>query len=147
MVPFLAVALNSDGSVNFDTGSPASNYYWIGPQRYGAGSVFGTTDAVESSDTRAGGFRYTTQGVIRLYDATGGLPAGTVRINGFSVTSDGQLCVTTAAVSNAVFIGGVAVASNGAAFSGTSFSVGALFLPGFGVAEAGFLPGFGAVGG
>ena len=78
-----------------------------------ADAVYLTTDAVAASDGIVGGFRYTTAGALRAYDATAGLPAGTSTNQGIAMTSDGQVCYSTAASGTYFNIAGVAVDSSG----------------------------------
>ena len=118
MGQFLLAAVASDGSVTFDVDAPSSSDFWIGPQRYGAASVFGTAEAIEVTDTRASGLRYTQDGVIRVYNVTSiPVPSDVTVIGGFAVTRDGQLCVTTDSVASATFIGGIAVRYDGVVFA------------------------------
>jgi hypothetical protein len=146
MVPFLVDACASDGSVTLDTGSPTASDFWIGPQRYGAAKVYATGDSVESTDIRVNGLRYTSDGVLRVYNATGGVPATATMLGGIAVTEDGQLCVTTAAPdATSYFIGGNAVMQDGAVCFNQAFVPGAI---GFGVGIAPALPaGFTAMSG
>ena len=78
-----------------------------------ADAVYLTTDAVAAADGFVGGFRYTTAGALRAYDATAGLPAGTSTNQGIAMTSDGQVCYSTAASGTYFNIAGVAVDSSG----------------------------------
>lgn len=118
MMPALVAAIASDGSLTIDAGTPASSDFWSGPQRYGAAAIFGTMVAVDAADTRVEGLRYTSDGVLRLYDATDALPSGTTTLGGVAITSDGQLCVTHDAVASATFVGAMAVRNDGAVFVG-----------------------------
>ena len=86
-----------------------------GCQGYAAGFVRASLTAVDAADTRANNVRYTASGILRLHDATAGLPAGAVVNDGLAVSSAGQLCISTDAPAvTAQFIGGMAVAENGA---------------------------------
>lgn len=107
-------SLLSTGAVGFMLGDSIAVDSVIGKLGYTAGFARGTTTAVNAADTRANGLRYTASGILRLYDATAGLPAGSVTLGGFAVSTDGQLCYTTAAPdASSVFLGGVAVTQNG----------------------------------
>lgn len=143
MVPFLPTVCDSSGVATVDTGSPTASDFWIGPQRYGAALVYVSTDAVADTDTRMNGLRYTSDGALRVYNATGGMPAGAVFLGGIGVSSDGQLCVTTAAVgASTQMIGGNAVSSEGALhvdglFSPLDLSPAAWFKFNTGITESG----------
>ena len=78
-----------------------------------ADAVYFTTDAVAASDGIVGGFRYTTAGALRAYDATAGVPAGSSVNQGIAMTSDGQVCYSTEASGVFFNIAGVAVDSSG----------------------------------
>lgn len=107
-------SLLSTGAVGFMLGDSITVDSVIGKLGYTAGFARGTTTAVNAADTRANGLRYTASGILRLYDATAGLPAGSVTLGGFAVSTDGQLCYTTAAPdASSVFLGGVVVTQNG----------------------------------
>lgn len=99
--------LASTGTIPFTAAAVANDAY-IGGQAFNANLPRGTTDAVAGTDVWIGGLRYTQEGVLRLYDATLGAPAGAVTIGGFLASSDGQLCVRTDAIANAVFVQGIA---------------------------------------
>src|SRR3990167_1054230 len=58
-------------------------------------AAFATTDAVAASDVFNGGFRYTATGILRISDATPGLPASSSINQGIAMTDDGQACITT----------------------------------------------------
>jgi hypothetical protein len=93
-IPFTSAAVTADSN--------------IGGQAFNASLPLGTTDVVAATDAWIGGLRYTQAGVLRLYDATLGAPAGAVTLGGFLASSDGQLCVRTDAIANAVFVQGIA---------------------------------------
>ena len=78
-----------------------------------ADAVYFTTDAVAASDGFVGGFRYTTAGALRAYDATAGVPAGSSVNQGIAMTSDGQVCYSTDNPSTVFNLAGVAVDSVG----------------------------------
>ena len=61
----------------------------------GISALYVTTEAVDSADQSIGGFRYRKDGVLRVYDATSAVPAGSNTNQGIALTSDGQLCYTT----------------------------------------------------
>ena len=61
----------------------------------GISALYVTTEAIAASDTSIGGFRYRKDGVLRVYDATAAVPAGSNTNQGIALTSDGQLCYTT----------------------------------------------------
>lgn len=116
MSPFIVSSLNSNGSVfMLDTQTiDAVN----GSQAYTQGLVVGTLDAVNTStDPFMNGARYRADGALRLYDATSALPAQVYYDNGIAFTSSGQMCITLGAVSNPVYISGMAVRSDGAVYA------------------------------
>ena len=61
----------------------------------GISALYVTTEAVAAADAYIGGFRYRADGVLRVYDATAAVPAGSNTNQGIALTSDGQLCYTT----------------------------------------------------
>jgi hypothetical protein len=73
------------------------------------------TEAVASSDTWVAGFRYRADGALRLVDATLGLPAGATNNAGVMMSTSGQVCYTSDAVSasDVVLLNGVALTSDG----------------------------------
>lgn len=86
---------------------------WIGTQAYAGDSPLANTGAVAAADTYSGGVAYTAAGEVRLVDATAGVPAGTVTVNGFAVSA-GALCYTTDAPgAGSTRLGGVAVTADG----------------------------------
>lgn len=113
MIELIPDALAAGGVVPFDTATTTATGH-IGPLGYAANAPLGTTDAVDAADTFANGVRFTGDGILRLYDATAGLPAGSVAQGGMAISSDGQLCITTDAVdADTQYIGGVAVTQDG----------------------------------
>ncbi len=117
MISFLQKSLLSNGAVGLVLGDSAPVDVVMGCQGYAFDLARGTTTAVAGSDVRQNAVRYTQSGVLRMYDASGGLPAGAVIVDGLAVSSDGQLCYTTATPSSPSYIGGMAVASNGAVYA------------------------------
>lgn len=92
---FAKPSLGSTGRVQaVTTGTPIAS---IGGQGYVLDTALVSSDAVDSADAFIAGFRFTTDGAIRIYDATLGLPAATNVNKGYVMSDDGQLCVTTAA--------------------------------------------------
>ena len=76
-----------------------------------AQAAFADTSAVAASDGIVGGFRYTTAGALRVYDATAGLPANTSVNQGVAMTTDGQACYTTDVNTTYFNLAGVALDS------------------------------------
>ena len=74
----------------------------------GVSALYVTTEAVAASDAYIGGFRYRSDGALRVYDATSAVPAGANTNQGIALTSDGQLCYTTGNTT-AFALNGVAV--------------------------------------
>jgi len=74
-----------------------------------AQAVFADTGAVAATDGIIGGFRYTTAGALRVYDATAGLPANTHVNQGIALTTDGQVCYNTAVNTVYTNLNGVAL--------------------------------------
>jgi len=113
MLNLIPAGLLSTGMVDFEVVQTTPNGR-IGLLGYYDGLPMGTVDAVDASDVFQGGARYTEAGRMRLFDATAGLPVGSIRVGGVSVSSTGQVCVTTDAVAgSSVRIGGVAVDQSG----------------------------------
>lgn len=111
---FIDSVINADGQVQaVSTGTAVS---FCGGQGYIDGTVMVTTEAPAATDGVVSGINRTAAGNMRIVDASLGNPAGTVKLGGFAVSPDGQLCIDTNAVSSPVFIGKVAVNSDGAAF-------------------------------
>jgi hypothetical protein len=73
------------------------------------------TQAVAAGDTYNGGFRYRSDGALRLVDATAGLPANSQRSQeGIAQSSTGQVCYTSDAVAaGSPFHGGIATTHDG----------------------------------
>ena len=74
----------------------------------GISALYVTTEAVAAADAYIGGFRYRSDGALRVYDATSAVPAGSNTNQGIALTSDGQLCYTTGNTT-AFALNGVAV--------------------------------------
>ena len=74
-----------------------------------AQAAFASTGAVAAADGIIGGFRYTTAGALRVYDATAGLPANTHVNQGIALTTDGQVCYTTGVNTTYTNLNGVAL--------------------------------------
>lgn len=95
-------------------------YSLAGTETFHGGAAWGDTgvaaslDAVTASDQFLGGLCYSAAGELRLYDATGGLPAGSVVVGGLAVHPDGRLCGTTdAPTSLSRFVCGVLADESG----------------------------------
>ena len=114
---FRPFVLDETGRPFVELVTPDSDVAIIAGQAYvgngTADAVYFTTDAVAASDGIVGGFRYTTAGALRAYDATAGVPAGSSVNQGITMTSDGQVCYSTAASGTYFNIAGVAVDSSG----------------------------------
>lgn len=136
MIPFPATSLLSTGAVPFLMGDDIGTDQVNGCQGYTLGMPRGTLSVVAAADERMGAARYAAGGILRLYDATSALPAGAVSVGGLAMSSTGQLCITTDAVSGATFIGGMAVRSDGAVFA-SDMSPAAWFRFNAGITEAG----------
>ena len=130
--------LLSDGAVPFFMNDGMSVDSYLGPQGYFGSVPRGTLTAVAGSDVYAGGLRYTPSGVIRLLDATAGLPANPVYVGGVAVSQSGQLCITTDPVTaSSVFVqGGLACQQDGAVHF-VDMSPAAMFRYGIGITVTG----------
>ena len=130
--------LLSDGAVPFFMNDGMSVDSYLGPQGYFGSVPRGTLTAVAGSDVYAGGLRYTPSGVIRLLDATAGLPANPVYVGGVAVSQSGQLCITTDPVDvSSVFVqGGLACQQDGAVHF-VDMSPAAMFRYGIGITVTG----------
>ena len=91
-------ALEDDGTLQWiDLGATAvSGFTSLNGAAYDQGTqrLFVTTEAVAAADPYIGGFRYRSDGALRVYDATAAVPAGANTNQGIALTSDGQLCYT-----------------------------------------------------
>lgn len=91
---FSRIALSATGRVQ---ATNSMTPYFIAGIGYDAATSFAYIDdgAVDPADCYINGFRLTPTGAVRIYDATAGLPANTSINQGFTLTDDGQLCITT----------------------------------------------------
>lgn len=123
MSPFIVTSLEQNGSVFIiDTDDiDAIN----GSQGYAGNQVVGTLDSVDAADPYMNGARYRNDGALRLYDATSALPSGVYYDNGIAFTSSGQMCITQDAMSNPIYINGMAVRQDGAVYA----TVASFYLP------------------
>jgi len=124
MTPFLTGSYDGNGAVVFSFADPLTVN---GCQGYDNLPCVALGTA--SSDVRSGAARYTEAGKLRIYDATAGVPAGAVIVDGVAFTTDGELCITTETPSSPAYIGLMAVRADGAVYSGVSFAYN--FLGGF----------------
>jgi hypothetical protein len=75
----------------------------------------------DATDAWLNGFRYSTAGALRIYDASAGLPANTSSNQGITMSSTGLACVNIAAVgSDVVYVNGVPVTNDGRIYMDTS---------------------------
>lgn len=103
-------ALNAQGQVLAVTEGEVSSFN--GPQAYVGMNPLVTDEAVEETDNFNGGFRYRSDGALRVND-----DSGDGYSQGFAVTSSGQLCVVLDAVAEGGSVkGGVAVTADGRAY-------------------------------
>lgn len=100
MLGVLKSALSSVGVVQA-TIAALVNPSYNGGWGFIAGKPACTTAAVEGTDTYIGGFRFTKTGILRVYDATLGIPANTRWVSGVAVTADDQVCICKPPISNA----------------------------------------------
>lgn len=138
MIAFLSKSLLSNGSVGLVLGDSAPVDVVMGCQGYAYDLVRGTTTAIDAADVRQNAVRYTQSGVLRMYNATAGLPANSVVISGLAVSTDGQLCYTTDAPSSPNYIGGMAVDSSGRVHV-TDLTPSARYIGGIGITSSGGL--------
>lgn len=89
--------LDDNGVANLSSSGAAASY--IRGQSYDSSLdvANATTAAVDATDSYISGFRYTSSGALRLYDATAGLPTPVYYQQGIALTKDGQACYTSAA--------------------------------------------------
>lgn len=134
MIPRLA--LDDDGRLMGYQGS-VTNAEYLASQALLMDAICMTTAAVDAADAFNGGFRYTSTGALRIYDATAGLPSPVTEHRGFSMTSDGQVCVTTGAIgADVARLNGAAVDSSGRIYV-TLLNPAAWFRFGIGVTVTG----------
>lgn len=128
-------ALDSAGRMMINTMTPTgpSN---VSAQNYLMYSACVNAAGVAVSDHVNGGFRYSSVGALRMYDATSALPTVNVQ-NGVSMTTDGEVCYTTGAIgSDVTRNNGVAVDTSGRVYV-TDVTPVAWYQYGQGITEAG----------
>lgn len=109
---FLFASLDDDGVVQASSGSAVT---YIAAQGYDGVNPVVTEDAVADTDSFVGGFRHTSGGVLRIYDATAGLPLKYTYNHGVAMTTSGQACVQTAPFDDedVAYLNGVALTADG----------------------------------
>lgn len=133
---FAKFALDAAGRAMFYT-NVVSNADYIAGQAYLMEAACVDTDIVASDDAFNGGFRYTSLGALKVYDATAGVPAGSNTNRGVMCTSDGQVCYTTDAIgSDVAYYNGIALDTAGRVFA-TLITPAAWFRYAQGITEAG----------
>ena len=103
------VGVRDDGGVEGKlSGTPDGT---IAGQGYIAGKPFVATASGTSTDGFNGGFRYSSAGALRVYDAGSGVPAGSQQVEGIAVTPDGAACFisTSSASATGSFLVGMAL--------------------------------------
>lgn len=105
-------------NLNFNTVSGSAP---LNGQSYMSAPVNGFIAAFASSGSAAsdayiGGFRYTSGGALRIYDATAGDPSPLLVNQGIAVTSDGQVCVSNGVNTTYTNLNGIAVSPTGVVF-------------------------------
>lgn len=97
------------------TVAEVTNAETVAAQAYLMDSACVDAGAVTAGDSFNGGFRYTVNGALRVYDATAGLPASNSVNQGITMTDSGQACYTTAAIDedDVSRVNGMAVSGNG----------------------------------
>ena len=111
MIPRLA--LDDAGRLMGYAGA-VTNADYLASQALLMDAICMSTGSVAAADAFNGGFRYTSTGALRIYDATSALPSPVTEHRGFSMTENGQVCITTDAIGNDVArLNGVAVDSSG----------------------------------
>lgn len=116
---FPQFCLNAIGQVQaVDTGTVTQT---IAAQGYVGSSPLVSTDSPTVTDNYAGGFKYSSGGALRIYDATAGLPAVSYPFGSVRVTANGQLCVNISSVDtdDVVYVGGLAVTNDGRVYIST----------------------------
>ncbi len=118
MISFLPAAISA-GRVLIQGGdTPHTGATIIGGQAYGAARIYGTATAADPTDTFIGGAAYTSDGILRTYDATASVPAFSTVCGGIAITNTGQMCLTTGLVTSAAtYYGGLAVRLDGAVYA------------------------------
>ena len=111
MIPRLA--LDDAGRLMGYAGA-VTNADYLASQALLMDAICMSTGSVAAADAFNGGFRYTSTGALRIYDATSALPSPVTEHRGFSMTENGQVCITTDAIgSDVARLNGVAVDSSG----------------------------------
>ena len=106
-------ALDQNGRVMM-TVSTVTNATRIAAQAYLMDAACVDAGAVAAGDSFNAGFRYTVDGALRVFDATGGLPASSSVNQGVAMTDDGQACYTTDAIgADVARLNGAAIDSDG----------------------------------
>jgi len=109
---FIPGVISNDGHVEALSSGAAQAF--VNGQGYRTNLPLVDTGAVASSDSFLGGFRYTSAGYLRVYDATAGVPANSARMVGISVTPDGQACyVASASAGVGEALGGLIIDADG----------------------------------
>jgi hypothetical protein len=87
----------------------------VAGQAYVGNDPLMVTEAVAAGDSFSGGFRYRSDGALRVVDATAGLPANSlITTEGIAQSPSGQVCYTSDAVgADSVLHGGVATTNDG----------------------------------
>lgn len=109
---FAKLALDANGRVNMSA-IPTAPTAPIAVQQYDATHAYAVTDAVAATDQFTAGFRYTSDGALRVYDATGGLPSPVNSHRGIAMSSDGAACITTDVITSAFLINGISLTGDG----------------------------------
>lgn len=66
-------------------------------QAYVGGRPLVATASGTSTDSFLGGFRYRSDGALRVFEASAGIPAGSSRQAGVAITMDGAACYISTA--------------------------------------------------
>ena len=111
---FLQSALANNGQVQAVTSGTVTSFN--GAQAYVGSNPLVSTDATAATDSFVGGFRYKSDGALRIYEGVGDF----VR-EGIAVTAQGQLCVAIDDVDadDAVYFGGCALTNDGRVYMST----------------------------
>lgn len=96
------VGVRNDGGVEGKLSGTPDGY--SGGQAYIAGKPFVATASGTATDGYIAGFRYSSTGALRVYDASAGVPANSTVHAGFAITPDGAVCFIATASASATGI-------------------------------------------
>lgn len=107
-------ALSATGRVQATATTTGAKFQ--GGQAYVGSRAVVDAGAVAATDVSHAGFRYTSGGALRVYDATAGLPTPVNVNQGVVMTEDGQACYSSDANATVAVLNGMSLTKDGAIF-------------------------------